>query len=94
MNPTLADFETATRVRYAGPNRGPGRTRAAGTVLDVAQHPDTRDALLVSVHWDDQDDARPYTVTPATLHHWTLLPRPRIYAAAGAAANSPSEATP
>ena len=80
MTPTLADFETAARVRYAGPDRGPGRARAAGTVLDVDPHPDTPGALLVSVLWDDQDEPRPYTVTPDTLHRWTLLPRPPVYA--------------
>ena len=94
MTPTLADFETATRVRYAGPDRGPGRARATGTVLDVNPHPDTVDALLVSVLWDDQDDARPYIVASDTLHHWTLLPRPRIYAAEGAATRSPAKVTP
>jgi hypothetical protein len=68
MTPTLAAFETATRVRYAGPNRGAGRARAASTVLEA--HP----------HRDDQDDPRPYTVTPDTLHLWTLLAAPRVYA--------------
>jgi hypothetical protein len=80
MTPTLADFETATRVRYAGPNRGPGRARAAGTVLEAHPHLDQPDALRVTVLWDDQNDARPYTVTPDTLHLWTLLPAPRVYA--------------
>lgn len=54
MTPTLADFETAARVRYAGPDRGPGRTRTAGTVLDVDPHPDTPGALRVTVLWEDR----------------------------------------
>ena len=77
--PILTDFETAARVRYAGPNRGPGRARAGGTVLEAQSHPDQPNALRVSVLWDDQDDPRPYTVTADTLHLWTLLPPPRIY---------------
>jgi hypothetical protein len=88
MTPTLADFATAARVRYAGPNRGPGRARAVGTVLDVRPHPDESDALRVSVLWDDQDDPGPYTVTPDTLHLWTVLPPPRVYATEGAASST------
>jgi hypothetical protein len=80
MTPTLADFETGTRVRYTGPHRGPGRARAAGTVLEAHSHPDQPGALRVHVLWDDQDDVHPYTVTPDTLPLWTLLPPPRIYA--------------
>jgi hypothetical protein len=85
MTPTLADFATATRVRYNGPNRCPGRARAAGTVLDVDPHPDQLDALRVTVLWDDP---HPYTVTANTLHLWTLLPPPRIYATEGAASST------
>jgi hypothetical protein len=91
MTPTLADFETAARVRYNGPNRGPGRARAAGTVLDVDPHPDQPDALRVTVLWDDQDDPYPYTVTTDTLHLWTRLPDPRVYATAGTAPSSAAD---
>jgi hypothetical protein len=77
---TVADFETAARVRYAGPNRGPGRARAAGTVLEAHPHPDHPGALRVNVLWDDWDRTCPFTVTPDTLHLWTLLPPPRVYA--------------
>jgi hypothetical protein len=80
MTPTLADFETAARVRYAGPNRGPGRARAAGTVLEAHPHPDHPGALRVTVLWDDRNVARSFTVTSETLHLWTLLPAPRVYA--------------
>jgi hypothetical protein len=92
MTPTLADFETAARVRYNGPNRGPGRARAAGTVLDVDPHPDQPDALRVTVLWDDQDDPHPYTVTADTLHLWTRLPDPRVYATEGTAPSSATDA--
>jgi hypothetical protein len=91
MPPTLADFEVATRVRYAGAGRGPGRALTPGTVIEAAQDPDTPDGLRVSVLWDDQDNARPYTVTPDTLHLWMLLPPPRVYAADGASTTSAAE---
>lgn len=94
MNPTFADFGTATRVRYAGPDRGRGRGRAAGTVLEAHPHPDAPDALRVSVLWDDQDDVRPYTVSPDTLHLWTLLPPPRIYETEDTAAILAAEVAP
>ena len=67
-----------------GPDRGRGRARTAGTVLEACPHPDTPDAQLGSVLWDDQGDARPYAIAPDTLQLWTLLPPPRVYTTGGA----------